>query len=271
MRRKIAAFVAFNAHCFCILIAFYRALPDFFRMNFHSPLSPLSPFSFSDPLFAESRWDYRYFSLLLLSLMATSIAAVLTGAIVKSRGGVVAAKSAIPITIVWIEIFFVSLFTGTLASGAVSLAAVPLTILFSAYCGNVGERMQREHFPDTTIFGIYPYHFVWIVFPLFAYSVMTAAWLPYLAAALFQNWREASLSKIIVHLLSLIYTLLPFLSVCALFYAVYKILAGKIFAVRSEWGRAALAVGLLVVVPILFYRVLLVIGRLMRLISLEGN
>lgn len=258
MRRKIAAFVAFNTYLFCILGAFYQALPELFRLNFRFPLSPGLHFN-------VSRWDFRYLSFLLLSLMATSIAAFLSGAIVRRRGGVAAAKSAIPITIVWIEIFFVSLFTGTLGSGAVSLAAIPLTILFASYCGTLGERLQREHFSDATILGIYPYHFIWIVFPLFVYSVMTAAWLPYLATALFQNWLEAGFSKWIVHLLSLIYTLLPFLGFCALFYLVYKILAGRFFKIRSEWGRAAFAMGLLFIVPIVFYRVLLVVGRLMRL------
>jgi hypothetical protein len=178
---------------------------------------------------------------------------------------VVAAKSAIPITIVWIEIFFVSLFTGTLASGVVSLAAIPLTILFSSYCGTLGERMQREHFPDTTIFGIYPYHFIWIVFPLFVYSVMTAAWLPYLENTLFHNWLGASLSKTFLHVLSLIYTLLPFLGLSALLYVVYKILTGRIFKAQLEWVRALLTIVFLVVVPIVLYWVLLMIGRLIRL------
>lgn len=266
MQRKIAAFVAFNAYLFCILIAFYNALPELFHLNFRASLSPLLP----DPYFETPQWDFRRLPFLLLSLLATSIAAVLAGAIVKSRGGVVAAKSAIPITIVWIEIFFVSLFTGTLASGAVSLAAVPLTILFSSYCGNVGERMQREYYSDTTIFGIYPYHFIWMVFPLFVYSMMTAAWLPYLVDALFHNGLGASFSETLLHLLSLIYTLLPFLGMSALLHVVYKILTGRIFKIRSEWGRALFTMGLLVVVPIVLYRVLLVIGRLMRLIPLEG-
>lgn len=265
MQRKIAAFVAFNAYLFCILFAFYNVLPDLFHLNFRSSLSPLLP----DPYFETPQWDFRRLPFLLLSLLATSIAAVLSGAIVKSRGGAAAAKSAIPITIVWIEIFFVSLFTGTLASGVVSLAAVPLTILFSAYCGTLGERIQREHFSEPTIFGIYPYHFIWLVFPLFVYSMMTAAWLPYLENALFRHGLGASLSETLLYLFSLIYTFLPFLGVSVLLHVVYKILTGRISKIKSEWGRALFAVGLLVVVPIVLYRVLLVIGRLMRLIPLE--
>lgn len=267
MRKKIAIFVAFNAYLFCILTAFYNALPELFRFNLRSPLAPSSPGG-GQP--EGLQWDYRYLSFLLLSLMATSIAAVLTGAMTKSRGGVVAAKSAIPITIVWIEIFFISLFTGTLGAGVVSLAAIPLTIMISSYSGNLGERIQREHFPDTTIFGIYPYHFIWIVFPLFAYSVFTAAWLPYLESVLFHNWLGAGLSETLLHLLSLIYVLLPFLSLSALLSVVYKILIGRIFKIKSEWARALFSMGLLVVVPIVLYRVLLMIGRLMRLIPLEG-
>lgn len=268
MRRKIAIFVTFNAYLFCILIAFYNALPQLFHFNFRSPLSSSSPAGLQPE---GPQWDHRYLSFLLLSLMATSIAAVLTGAMAKNRGGVVAAKSAIPIIIIWIEIFFISLFTGTIGSGVVSLAGIPLTIMISSYCGNLGERMQRAHFPDTTIFGIYPYHFIWIVFPLFAYSVMTAAWLPYLENVLFHNWLGAGLSETLFHLLSLTYTLLPFFGLCALLSIVYKILTGRLLKIRSERARALFSITLLIVVPIALYQLLLVIGRLMERIPLEGN
>ncbi|WDT79204.1 MAG: hypothetical protein MPW14_18945 [Candidatus Manganitrophus sp.] len=56
----------------------------------------------------------------------------------------------------------------------------------------------------------------------------------------------------------------------ALLHVVYKILTGRIFKIQTEWGRALFTMGLLVVVPIVLYRVLWVIGRLMRLIPLEG-
>jgi len=267
MQRKIAAFFAFNAYSFSILIAFYQALPERFRLNLRSPLSPFLP---SDPYYHGPHWDVRYLSFLLLSLMATVSAGVLTGAIAKNRGGMVAVKSAIPLTILWIEIFFVSLFTGTIGSGVVSLIAIPLTILISSYSGNWGERVQRERFPETTVFGIYPYHFIWIVIPLFAYSAMTASWLPYLESVLFHNWIGRSFSETLLHFLSLIYILSPFLGLSALIYLVYKILNGSVLKIRSEWGRALFTIGLLVVVPIVLYRVLLIVGRLMRLIPLEG-
>ncbi|TAK02048.1 MAG: hypothetical protein EPO39_13825 [Candidatus Manganitrophaceae bacterium] len=264
MRRKAAAFIAFNAYLFCILSAFYNALPDLFRFDFRSPESPIG-LRLEGP-----QWDYRYLSFLLLSLLATSIAAVLAGAIAQQRGGAAAAQSAIPLTLWWSEMFFIALFTGTIGFGAVSLGAIPLTVLISAYCGKWGERMQRELFPDSTIFGIYPYHFIWMVFPFFIYVVMTASWLPYLAGVLFQNWLEASFSRTLARALSLIFTLLPFVGMCALLYSVYKILNGTIFKIRSEWGRAGLSIGLLIVVPIILYRILLMIGRLMNLIPLGG-
>lgn len=267
MQRKIAAFIAFNAYSFSILIAFYNALPELFRLNFRSFLSPSSP---STLRLEGLPWNYRHLSFLFLSLLATSIAAVLAGAIAKNRGRVVAAQSAIPMTILWIEMFFIALFTGTLGAGAVSLTAIPLTILISSYSGNLGERIQREYFPDTTVFGVYPYHFIWIVFPLFVYSVMTASWIPYLESVLFHNWLGASLSETLLHVLSLIYILLPFLGLSALLYVVYQILTGRVFKIRSEWGKALFTMGLLVAVPIVLYRVLLMIGWLMRLISLEG-
>lgn len=201
--------------------------------------------------------------------MSTSIAAVLAGAIARNRGGTVAAQSAIPLTLWWSVMFLVALFTGTIGFGLLSLAAIPLTILTSAYCGKFGEQLQRERFPDTTLFGIYPYHFIWLIIPLFVYAVMVAAWFPYFAEALFRNWPGAGLAESLAHLLSLIYTSLPFLGFWSLFYLVYKILTGTIFKIRSEWGRALLTIALLVAAPVIFYRFLLFVGRLMALMPVN--
>lgn len=202
--------------------------------------------------------------------MATSIAAALAGAIAKNRGGVIAAQSAIPLTLWWVELFFVALFTGTLGASVITLAAIPLTVFLSAYGGKWGEWMQRAYFPDKTIFGIHPYHFIWMVFPLFIYGAFTASWIPYLVAALFQNWFQVPFADNVIYLLSLIYTLLPFLGLTALLYFIYKILIGRIFKIQSEWGKAALSLVLLVIVPIVFYWVLLMIGQLMTRNSLKG-
>ncbi len=260
MQRKIAAFIAFNAYLLCILSAFYSALPETFRLDLFSPPSPLA-LRFEGP-----QWDHRSFSFLLLSLMATSIAAALAGAIVKNRGGVIAAQSAIPLTLWWVELFFVALFTGTLGASVITLAAIPLTVFFSAYGGKWGEWMQRAYFPDKTIFGIHPYHYTWMVFPLFVYGAMAATWLPYFAEALFQNWRGGG-AETLARSLSFIYTLLPFLGLSVLLYLVYKILTGRLFKIESEWAKALISVGVLLVGPILLYRLLLVIGPFMEQIS----
>jgi hypothetical protein len=264
MQKKIAAFVAFNAYLFCIVSAFFNALPERFRLDFRS-----SQLLFGPDL-GISHWDPRYLLFLLVSVAGTSIAATLAGAIAQSRGGVIAAKSALPLTLAWVEMFFSSLFTGTFGFAAVSLAAVPLTILVSSYCGRLGERVQREQFSDRTVFGVYPYHFVWMIVPLFVSVYITASWLPYFESALFRDWLQGGFSKTATDLLSLVYVLLPALTLWYLLYAVYKILNGKILKIRSEWMKALFAIGLLVAVPIVSYPVLIFIGWLMRLIPLEG-
>jgi hypothetical protein len=264
MGKKVASFTAFNAYLFCIVFAFFKALPELFRLDLPSPRS------FPGVNLDGAQWDRRYLLFLLLSIAGTSIAAILVGAISKTRGGVIAAKSAIPLTLLWIELFFSSLFTGTFGFAALALAAIPLTILISSYYGNWGERMQREYFPDTTVFGIYPYHLIWMTIPVFLSAFITASWLPYFERTLLHNWFEGGFSETVVHLLSLIYTFLPFLGLAALLYIVYKILSGKIFKIESEWAKALLSIGILAAGPILLYRFLLLIGKLMRLIPLEG-
>ncbi len=264
MRRKIAAFIAFNAYWVCVVSAFFHALPELFRLDFRS--ARLLP----DLHLKDFQWDHRSLLFLLLSAAATSISAALAGAIAKNRGGVVAAKSALPLTLLWIEIFFVSLFTGTFGATVLSLTAIPLTILISSYSGNLGERMQRDHFPETTVFGIYPYHLIWMIVPFFLSAFVLATWLPYFESALFRDWLEARLSSRIAGILSLFYVLLPASGLAGLLYLVYNILTGRIFKIESEWGRAALTIGLLVIVPILLYQVLVWIGWLMKWIPVEG-
>ncbi|MBI3805194.1 MAG: hypothetical protein HY282_15700 [Nitrospirae bacterium] len=254
MRGKFAALGAFNVYLLCILVAFYQSLPQTFHLDLLAPPSP-SVLRLEGP-----QWDYRSFSFLLLSLMATAFAATLAGALAKRPGGVVAAQGAIPLTLWWTEMFFVSLFTGPLGSGAVCLAAIPLTILIAAYGGKFGERVQRAYFPETTVFGIDPRHLFWILFPFFIYAEMIASWLPYFAEALSYHWLGGGYAETMLHLLSLLYIVLPFLTLIPLLYVVYQILTGTLFQIRSEWGRAALSIGLLFAVPVLLYWILLAIG-----------
>jgi hypothetical protein len=264
MRRKAAVFAAFNACLFCIVSAFFNALPELFYFDFLSP-------QLSFGLDAKgSEWDGRYLLFFLLSIAGNAVAAIVAGALANERGGVAAAKGAIPLTLLWAEMFFLALFTGSVGATAISLIAIPFTIFTAAYWGRFGERIQKEQFPEGTLFGIYPYHLIWMTVPLFLSAFGTATWLPYLEGVLFHNWRGAGGAKTAAHLLSLGYTLLPFLGLAALLYLVYKILTGEIFKIGSEWGKALLSIGVLIVVPVLFYQFLLLIGWLMRLIPLEG-
>ena len=189
MRRKVAVFAAFNASLFCIVSAFFKALPELFYLNFFSP-------QLSFGLDAKgSEWDGRYLLFLLLTIGAIPVAAILAGAMAKERGGPAAAKSAVPLTLLWAELFFLALFTGTVGSTAISLIAIPLTIFVAAYWGRFGERTQKALFPEGKIFGIYPYHFIWMMVPLYLAAFVTASWLPYFEGVLFHNWRGAGAAK----------------------------------------------------------------------------
>lgn len=265
MQRKIAAFVAFNAYLFCILIAFYNALPELFHLNFRSSLSPLLP----DPYFETPQWDFRRLPFLLLSLLATSIAAVLAGAIVKSRGGVVAAKSAIPITIVWIEIFSFLFLPGPSLPEPSPLRPSPhdlvlLLLRERRRTDTAGILFRYDDFRDLSLSfyldGVSPFRLLDDDGRLASLSCRCSL-SQWPGCEFFRNASPPALPDI--HSPS-------FLGMSALLHVVYKILTGRIFKIQTEWGRALFTMGLLVVVPIVLYRVLWVIGRLMRLIPLEG-
>lgn len=264
MRRKVAVFAAFNAYLFCVVSAFFKALPELFYLNF---LSPHSSFGLDA---RGSEWDGRYLLFLLLSLAGTSTAAILAGAIAKERGGAAAAKSAVPLVLLWVEMFFLALFTGTVGSTVLSLIAIPFTIFTAAYWGRFGERTQKEQFPEETVFGIHPYHFIWMTIPFFLSAFATATWLPYFESVLFHDWRGAGGAKTAAHLLSLLFTLLPFFGLAAVLYLIYKILTGEIFKIRSEWRKGLLSIVLLAAAPVLLYQILLLIKKLMERIPLKG-
>lgn len=259
--KKAAAFIAFNAYLFAMLFAFFQALPELFRLDF------LAPRSFFDLTVEGALWDNRYLLFLLLSLAGTSLAAFLAGGVAQVRGGVAAAKGAVPLILIWTEMFFLALFTGTFGAAALALTVIPLTIVTSAYWGKFGERIQKDRFPEGTIFGVHPYHYLWMIVPFFLAAFLTASWLPYLEGVLYRKWRGAG--GTLSHLLNLVYTLLPPAGLGALLYIAYKTLAGGVVKVRSEWVRALFTIGLLIVAPVVLYQILLFIGWLISLLPLE--
>lgn len=233
MRRKIAAFIAFNAYGLCIFTAIMNALPNLFSLSLSVGID----------------WNNRFLFSLLLIITTTSFSATLSGAIAKKRGGVVTIISAVPLTVWWIVMFCVSIFIEhATVSAAFSLIAVLLTITVSYFCGNFGERKQKKHFPDTTVLGISPYHFIWIIIPLFPYVAITAISLSNLGNLFLHNWGEI---EHIDHLFKIVFTLLPVFGLSCLSYIAYRILTGGVIRIRPEWVRGILAFCILTVGPVI--------------------
>ena len=109
-----------------------------------------------------------------------------------------------------------------------------------------GERKQNKYFSDNTVFGVSPYHYIWIVLPLFPYAVITAFTFSILGDLLLHHWDKIGH---IDHLFRIVSTLMPILGLSCLSYISHRILTGRIIRIRSEWGRGILAFCILAIGP----------------------
>ncbi len=127
-------------------------------------------------------WGDHYIWRLAASIMATTFAGVLAGAIARSRAGFTAAVSNVPAVAVlgWLSYALivnvpaivygnqiVPTSTGMIVT---TLLLIPLTTFLAYVSGEYGAALQRDEFPDGTVLGIAGYHFTWLALPTYLYA-----------------------------------------------------------------------------------------------------
>ena len=255
MRRRILAVLAFNVYAIFLLSAFEENTPHLFDSHLHVEDADYAEWGWRDHIEAQisslkeknnsAGWGNHYVWRLISGLVVTALVGLLAGAIAKQDGAKVSAIANIPSVLIWAAIIMLS---GYIVPEArvgyilISIIAIPLTTYVAYISGKYGEQVQNHYFPEDTVFGVRGYHWIWIIFPLYLYSLgiifVCAVFMFH-----FEIWFERNFFVLIPFLLPIAAWIFPPI-------IVYQILRGKLFAkytmaVRGLSIVAILALGLI--------------------------
>jgi hypothetical protein len=242
MRRGILAIVAFNIYSPVLLSAFEQNTAYLFDPGLIKEMQ-LSGLDFSP---GEWGWGNHYIWRIVAAVVVTALVGVLAGAIAQEGGARVATLANIPSVLVWIGIISILGFADVEVESRtgfiiVSLVAIPLTTYVAYLSGDVGEYIQNE-FHRQTVLGIRGFHWLWIIFPVYWYSLALVNVCARLIGVVFATWSDASILASIV-------TLLMAMPIVAWVYPLllaYRVLRGELLAKHHATVKAAANLGILI-------------------------
>jgi hypothetical protein len=242
MARAIWAFLAFNVYSLFLISAFQENTPYLFDAKLISEMRA------AGEIFDIKAWGWgdHYIWRLFSGAVVTAIAAFLAGAIARENGAKVAAIANVPSILVWAAMFYFMAFGHTeweARTGfiVVSVVAIPLTTWIAYTFGMFGAYIQTSEFEDTTVLGIRPYHWVWIVFPLYFYGLAIVFVVTKFFALQFFTWRDLSMVGSFISLLALV----PVIAWVAPVVLTYNVLAGKSLSEKPPGVRALVNTGII--------------------------
>jgi hypothetical protein len=179
--RQILAFLAFNLYSGILVWAFQLNTPYLFDPKM---IESLKGTGIDSP--SHWGWGNHFIWRLFAAVISTMLAGILTGAIARTRGGLVAAISNVPSIGVWIFVIYylstgaaiaygdqaITAHTGMIVAGCL---AILLTTFVAYRSGEYGAQVQTAEFTDTTVLGIPAYHWVWLIAPIYFYAVAAIA------------------------------------------------------------------------------------------------
>jgi hypothetical protein len=196
-------------------------------------------------------WEDHYIWRLFAGVVVTGFAGFLAGAIAKYKGALVSAVSNVPSILVWgAMVYLAASANASTGEGrgflVVSVVAIPLTTWIAYAAGGLGERIQAKAFPENTVLGIWPYHWLWLMVLLYSYGLGIIFVVAKSLAVLLHTWGDRSFVDGFAALLALI-------PVVAWFYPLaftYKVLRRQIFFERSPGFRFIVNLGVSVAGPL---------------------
>ena len=201
------------------------------------------------PTLSPSKVDYgwgdHYILFLLGFCVAVGCASVLSGAMAKRNGAVIASVANVPVALLMVTAAYFH-YTGGMyfespnAWGIILPLAVIGSIIGAIVLGKAGEENQADDFPDNTVLGIRAFHWAWIWLPASVYVWTLSSTV---ARLLVVCWASLDATGSIVEMLLF---LLVFLPVSVLAYAVvlmYRMLSGEVMAEEDLTLRIPAFVG----------------------------
>ncbi len=149
-------------------------------------------------------WGEHYVLVVLASLLSTALGAYIAGLVARRKGGMVGVILAIPKTLAWGFLLYLSISSGRQVSLGNKIAATLLTLLsipcacIAAPVGAQAGQSLANHFDGRpyTLLGIKWYHYLWIPFALNIILVQTASVLIYTSGWVVISWTEGPFSII---------------------------------------------------------------------------
>ncbi len=242
MARAIYAFVAFNVYSLFLIAAFQKNTPFLFDAALMAEMHAGSE-SFDIQAWG---WKDHYLWRLVAAIVATAVTAFLAGAIAQRNGARVALAANVPSVIMWAIVFYLMAFgedkwEGQTGFAIVAAIAIPLTTWIAYRCGKIGEETQANEFRSETVLGIRPYHWIWIVLPLYLFSLGIIFVVTKFLAVQFLTIRDFSLMGAFIGLLALV----PVIAWLAPLVFAYNVLAGNALTERSPGMKGLTNVGVI--------------------------
>ena len=177
--RTILAFLAFNLYAGLLVSAFQLNTPYLFDLKM---IESLQGTGVDSP--THWGWGNHFIWRLFAALLSTMLAGLLTGAIARTRGGLVAAISNVPSIGIWIFLIHylstgaaiaygdqtITAHTGMIVAGCL---AILLTTFVAYQSGEFGSQLQNTDFKDSTVLGIAGFHWIWLIAPIYFYAVVS--------------------------------------------------------------------------------------------------
>jgi hypothetical protein len=200
-------------------------------------------------------WGDHYLWRILSSVVVTGFVAFLAGAIAKKKGEIVAVVSNLPSVLLWLQTLRFHERWGSSEHAqigfiVVAVIAIPVTTIVAYYFGRIGCENQNRSFSPNSILGIHPYHWAWIVLPLWMYTAGLVLVAGRLIIVQILTWRETGIVSAIIFPLSVI----PVVAWIMPQKLVYDILS------RNTLGRSPAAIRALAVTSVIGGGVLLAYG-----------
>jgi hypothetical protein len=176
-----------------------------------------------------SSWQEHYIWRLVASVVVTALVAFLAGAIAKTRGGITAAIANVPSVLLWGYFLYRLVFSETTVEGqtgfaVISAIAIPLTTWISYVLGEAGAETSASDLDRGNVLGIRSYHWVWLIVPIYFYSLGVVEVVAKFFVMQFYTWRDMSMVASFMYLLALV----PILAWIAPIFLAYNILGGTI-------------------------------------------
>lgn len=244
MVRAFWAFIAFNVYAIILISAFQENTPYLFDAKLVSEMRA------AGEIFDIRDWGWKdhYIWRLFSGVIVTALVAFLAGAIARDKGGKIAAIANIPSILVWVGTIYIIVAFGQIdiedRTGflVVSLIAIPLITWVAYKFGNMGAETQASDFAEGTVLGTKLFHWAWIVFPLYLYSLGIVYVCTKFLALQFLTWNDMSMVGSFIALLALI----PIFAWVIPLKMSYDVLSGKSMRDKTALMKALANTGTLI-------------------------